>query len=234
MQLSTLQKTGLLAVAVIASLLFSPKWFSALGVWLYYPALLLLLRHGNWKWWVGSYLALLPPLVASQLGVIPLPFTEMVVFFSVGNAIGLLPFLLDRLASRKLPSWAALFVFPIAATALDVFFSNGPQGTWGNNAYTQVHFRPLLQVAAVTGIFGINFLYYWFATVVVNACEGRQWRRPQWAFTITFALVLLGGSVRLLQEPSGKEVAMAAIHVDNHAVYEAAYLATTGERISIG
>jgi len=233
MNLTTSQRFGLLTIAVLSSLLLSPKWFHAVGVWIYYPVLLLLLRHSSWRWWLGAYAALLPALIVSQLGVIPLPFPQMAIFFAVGSSIGFLPYLIDRVASRKLPTWAAVLAFPVAATVLDLLTSNGPQGTWGNNAYTQFHFRPLMQLAAVTGIFGINFLYYWFASVTVNAWESRRWQRPQLAFALVAGAVIFAGTLRLSTQTDSARVSLAAIHLDNKAVYEAAYTCTTGEEIEI-
>ncbi|MFK8164549.1 MAG: hypothetical protein AB8H12_19040 [Lewinella sp.] len=91
MKLTTSQRIGLLVFATLTSLLFSPKWFHAIGVWIHYPVLLLLLRHSSWRWWLGAYLTLLPALIVSQLGVIPLPIPQMLVFFAVGSTIALVP-----------------------------------------------------------------------------------------------------------------------------------------------
>jgi len=98
MNLTTTQRLGLLAIAALSSLLFSPKWFHAVGVWIHYPVLLLLLRHSSWRWWLGAYAALLPALIVSQIGVIPLPFPQMAIFFAVGSSINFITYLIDRLA----------------------------------------------------------------------------------------------------------------------------------------
>jgi apolipoprotein N-acyltransferase len=74
-------------------------------------------------------------------------------------------------------------------------------GTWGNIAYTQTESLALMQLASVTGIWGISFLVYWFnALVVWAASQPKQWsalRAPALVFTTTMTGVLLFGTLRI-------------------------------------
>ena len=216
----------LLGLAIVSCLFFSPKWFSPLAVWVHFPALLLLLRYGNRWWWLASYAGLTAASVVAQAGVFPMPLTALVPFMLVANLIALLPFLVDRYTHARLPVWAGTLVFPVAATLLDAFAANGPQGTWGNQAYTQFPFTPLIQFTAVTGIFGVSFLYYWFAASVAAAVRPRQAIRRLLPWATVFCLVLGYGSYRMLSPtPGGEEVRLAAVQLNNHELYETMYSA---------
>jgi apolipoprotein N-acyltransferase len=67
-----------------------------------------------------------------------------------------LPFFLDRLAIRRTDVTASL-LFPAAFVAME-FFRSRLFSTWGSIAYTQYGALPLMQLAAVVGIWGITFL----------------------------------------------------------------------------
>jgi len=232
---STTSRLFLLFMVFVTGLLLSPKWFSVAAIWLHLPAALLLFRTSGWKWWLAGYGTLVVATVIAQLQVFPLPLPALVTFMLVGNAVGLLPFLLDRVAQTRVPAWTRTLVFPVVATALDLFMANGPQGTWGNNAYTQFNFAPLMQLAAVTGIFGINFLYYWFAAIVADLFTTQQPSRAWRAFAGTFVVVIAGGSLRLLTTaaPAAAPTNLAAINLSNDEVYESMYAAAFGQTLEL-
>jgi apolipoprotein N-acyltransferase len=69
----------------------------------------------------------------------------------------LITLLYRRLALRGRPV-AAMLSVPLAWTS--IFFGNAmtsPHGTWGDVAYTQMDALPVIQVAALTGLWGIGF-----------------------------------------------------------------------------
>jgi apolipoprotein N-acyltransferase len=62
-------------------------------------------------------------------------------------------------AAPRLPPWAAAFVFPAAWTTYEFLLSLvSPHGTALALAYTQTDLLPLLQIASITGIWGITFI----------------------------------------------------------------------------
>ena len=77
----------------------------------------------------------------------------------------------------------------------------GPLGSWGSVAYTQYGNLPLMQLASVTGIFGIAFLIAWFASVVNWAWDQNfAWyaiRVGVLPYAGVFCLVMLAGTTRL-------------------------------------
>jgi apolipoprotein N-acyltransferase len=84
-----------------------------------------------------------------------------------GALVGFLPYLLDRLLARRLGGQIGTLVFPLAVTTVSYLFALvGPFGTFGNLAYTQYGNLPLLQLLSVTGIWGLDFLMSWLASLV--------------------------------------------------------------------
>lgn len=109
-----------------------------------------------------------------------------------GLALGIivfLPFLVDRLLASKLPGLIATLVFPCSWAALEYLKSLGG-GSWGALAYTQYGNLPLMQLASVTGIWGISFLITWFASIVNFAWE-QQFSWPRFRTIATLYGVIL-------------------------------------------
>ena len=64
----------------------------------------------------------------------------------------------------------ALPVYWVAYEYLTAIAS--PHSTWGNLAYTQMNCLPVIQIAAVTGIWGISFIVFLFAGAVAALLSG--------------------------------------------------------------
>ncbi len=136
----------------------------------------------------------------------------------------ILPYLADRLITPRLHGFVSTLVFPVAFTAIEYVSSYGPSGSFYSIAYTQYGILPLMQLAAVTGIWGITFLITWFAAVANWAWEGGfAWPRVRGgalAFAAILAVVLLGGAARLalFPPPAANRVRVAAISASQAAV----------------
>ncbi|MDH5525585.1 MAG: hypothetical protein OEY01_16585 [Desulfobulbaceae bacterium] len=109
-----------------------------------------------------------------------------------GLAVGViffLPFMADRLLASKVPGLVATLVFPCSWTGLEFLKSLGG-GSWGALAYTQYGNLPLMQLAAITGIWGLSFLITWFASITNFAWE-RQFAWPKFRkIAILYAVVI--------------------------------------------
>lgn len=111
------------------------------------------------------------------------------------------PYAIDRGMMRRISGVSTTLVFPLAYTAVDYLGSFGPYGSWGAVGYSQFGDLALLQVAAVTGLWGITFLVGWFAAAGNLIWEG-GWKwgpglRSGSAFLTALALVLFCGGLRL-------------------------------------
>jgi len=151
--------------------------------------------------------------------LIPMPFPMSLGLLAVQILLGSLPFLADRLLAPRLSSFAATLIFPLAATAWEFLnLTNSPLGSFGAAAYANYDNLPLMQLASLTGIWGITFLMHWFATTV-NWSWGRAfepkliWRGVA-LYVAIFVLVLAYGNARLLfaTQPT-QSVRMAGITI---------------------
>ncbi|MGA2143003.1 MAG: nitrilase-related carbon-nitrogen hydrolase, partial [Brevinematales bacterium] len=85
----------------------------------------------------------------------PAAAAEAILFFSIAFALIIL---LNKVLSSRLEGSAPIFVFPVLYTAFE--FIAGlflPNGTFGSIAYTQSDFLPVIQIASITGMYGITF-----------------------------------------------------------------------------
>jgi apolipoprotein N-acyltransferase len=135
------------------------------------------------------------------------PVSIMIVF---GNGLLFsLPFLVDRLISPRLPGFSGTFIFPLAATTLEILYIyTNPIGTWGASGFTQYGNLALMQLASVTGMIGITFLMGWFAAVANWGWENREQRSDVVKGSIVYGAVLAAvfvfGFLRLNLAPTSE------------------------------
>lgn len=129
-----------------------------------------------------------------------------------------LTFLADRLMADSFRGIVSTLVFPLAYTTFDFIFSRfNPMGSTGVLAYSQYYFLPLIQLVAVTGLWGLTFLVAWFGSMVNWVWEKKfQWdqvRNGVLIFSTILFLVLFYGGARLsFAHPSSETVRIAGIH----------------------
>jgi len=193
------------------------RWMTPLAAWLA-PVFLLHFTHTVapvtgmlWVW-----LALAIAMGISLRGIVPIPGLAYLVLPVAWGLLGSLPFLIDKLVAPLFSDFWPTLVFPFALTAVEFLNSRlNPYGTWGATGYTQHGVLPLMQLAAVTGIWGIGFIIGWFAAVVNWAWDQRfDWVAIQdgvlISAAITSAIVLLG-SLRITFAPARHTVRIAGI-----------------------
>src|ERR1022692_4750411 len=153
----------LLAVALSAC-----AYYVSIGLGEFWPAawiapipVLLVAFRSSWRtaalaafaaYFLGSlnlfaFLAKIAPvlLLVAELAVIALIFAAAV--------------LVARFAVRRLPGWASAFAFPAAWTSYKFLSSLvSPHSTSLSLAYAQTDVLPLIQIASVTGLWGVTFV----------------------------------------------------------------------------
>jgi len=149
-------------------------------------------------------------------GVVPAPDPLYFAILVPIVASTLTPFAIDRLVAARWEHWLSTLLFPLACVAVD--FANarlGPYASNGSIGYSQFDNLPLIQVASVTGIFGVTFLVTWFAsTLTWVITRGPQWSvigTPVVVYGVTLALVLLAGDARLASASSDRRSVRAAV-----------------------
>ncbi|HKV99314.1 MAG TPA: nitrilase-related carbon-nitrogen hydrolase [Vicinamibacterales bacterium] len=203
------QFTSLLYLAAGAGLLgLVPRIAAPPATWL---ALTLLLHASRampaWPGQAYVWIVLYVSAAIAYRGVLPAPdpiYFAICAFITTSVA---LPFVADRLLASRFGAFGSTLIFALAFVAVEFLRSRfAPPATWGSIAYTQFGVAPLMQIAAVVGIWGITFLVAWFAgTAELAWSRAFDWsviRTPVLAFASVLALVVLGGSVRLALAPT--------------------------------
>jgi apolipoprotein N-acyltransferase len=208
------------------TLFVGARWSFPLAAWLA-PVFALRFYRSSEKGWCAFlwlWLAIAVPTTIAWNGATAMgflhPMAEPLFFIFFAGLISLVPFIVDRLYCRRWAKeghsafWLTL-VYPVSVTAIDFFSASGsPFGSFGAAAYSQTGFTALMQLTALTGIWGIPFIIGWFASVVNYIWEsGFQWtkiRRGVLIFAGVLVLVLGFGFGRmLLAEPAQQKVQIA-------------------------
>lgn len=222
-----------------------PRWLPWLLVG---GGLALFAVHGPWDLAPAAWISVVLLVRAARcgparvaLGAVWLVEIAAAVFFLTTTAIGLaplqllsavalgtvftVPFVVDRLVIHRLRGArggpvGALLAFPAARVACEfAVFRWSPVGAvYGSLGLTQHAALPLMQLSALTGVYGVSFLIAWFATVANHLWErGLAWARVRAAVAVygaTLLVVLLTGSARLAvsaHEGPGPTVRVAGI-----------------------
>ena len=148
---------------------------------------------------------------------VPLPIT--LVALLVPSLVFALGVLFARGFLRRDALFAAALAFPVFWVSFQYLSAvSSPHGTFGNLAYSQMNYLPLIQVAALTGIWGISFVVLLFAGTIAALLSGLGTRRERTILCATVGLflcaVFLFGIVRLRSEPVGAAVTISLIGKD--------------------
>ena len=135
-------------------------------------------------------------------GPLVMPMGVAIGVLIVPSCIFGLGVLLSRAFMRRGALWRAALALPavwVTYEYLTTVFS--PHGTFGSIAYSQMDFLPLLQVASVTGLWGITFCVFFFASAVAALLVGQagiaQKRKFAAAAGMFFVVVMMFGLGRL-------------------------------------
>ncbi len=192
-------------------------WFAPLPVLLYamrsswrgtaVVAILSWAAGGMNLWWVFVHELELPVFVAASVVLIPAVVFALCV-------------LLFRALVVREAYWWALVSFPAAWVSAEYLNNRtSVHGTFGNLAYSQLECLPLLQVASVTGPWGISFFLLLFSSTLAMGVY--LWRtEPKLAVHVVFGglgavvLALILGGVRLAVPEHGPMVKVGLIASD--------------------
>jgi apolipoprotein N-acyltransferase len=161
--------------------------------------------------WLAFYLAI----VIGNRGIMPIPGAA---YFIVSAAIATtlwIPVLVDRLVTARLAGIVATLAFPLAWVAVEFLRSRLTSfSTWDSIAYTQSSHLPLMQLTAVTGIWGVTFLICWGASTTAYAWT-RDWnwadvRIPVLVCLCVTTLIFAAGTVRLALAPTDRPTVRVA------------------------
>ena len=207
-----------LGIAAILLLFAGGRWNFPLATWLVPIFAIRFFRDSEkaGRSFLLLWLATAIPTIISWNGATFMYFMYPAVeaaFFLLMTPLALIPYVVDRLYHRRFGSsfWVTL-VYPVAATALDFFSSNGsPFGTFGAIAYSQRDVLPIMQIASVTGLWGITFVVSWCASLVNYVWDsGFKIDRLALTSTCTLALIFGLGFGRTTLSPQPEKTAQVA------------------------
>ncbi len=175
------------------------SWRAAVG----FPLAVLAAAAANYFAWRGVASVIMPP---------DLYF----VFAGVTAVVHLIPYFAYRALSPRRAGFAATLIFPAAVVTLEYLLSLvSPLGTWNALAYSQTRNLPLIQIASVTGIYGVSFVVAWFGAVLSWAWEQKfEWKkigRGAITYAAIVAAVLLYGGARLALSRAVETVRVAGV-----------------------
>lgn len=204
------------------------KWNVPLAAWVF-PVFLLEFFRRQRTWWACALA--LPALALASFAKFTGTWGEIIgvgveAVISVVIAAPVLAALcVDRFFHRRAPGALSMLAFPSAYTVLDFLFGLIPGlQTGGSISVSQFVLPPVLQVASVTGIWGISFL----VTIIPSAfCAwwdrgfptGKKAAAPALAVAIACALVVVGGARVAVRGPDSPTVKAAGITVDHRLNY---------------
>jgi apolipoprotein N-acyltransferase len=151
--------------------------------------------------------------------VVRAPAAIVAQLYGVETLVFTLGVLLYRALLRRGAYGYAVVAFPTFRVAFEYLLAiGGPHGTFGSLAYTQVEFLPVLQLASVTGPWGITFLVLLVPAALAAAWQlrGARGRALQiaGAAAAAIAAVLAFGVARLVGDASGPLIRVGLVASD--------------------
>lgn len=218
---------GTAATLATALLLFFGTGLHPLWPLTWFAPLPVLLFAAEASWW-GAALAASSAMVLGMLNLwsyfhyaLQVPLFIVVRIYLIEGLVLALAVLLWRALLRRGAHCSALLAFPAFLTSFEWLLNlTSPHGTGGSLAYSQLGFLPFLQLASLTGPWGMSFLLLLFPTALATSWQLRRDipRRAQAIVGVTAGVlvaVLVFGTVRLmLPPPAGSMVKVGLVASD--------------------
>src|ERR1700678_3590771 len=217
---------GILAVIASATMFYlgnglEPWWPL---MWFFpLPLLLFALRR---RWWVAALTTMAAMMLGNLnlwgylVGRLGLPVSAWVEIFLVASIAFAAGVLLFRALVLRGAVWSGLLALPALWVTCEYLRNlTTPHGTAGSFAYSQLKFLPFLQLASITGPWGMSFLLLCFPAALAIGLHLRK-TAPRQALQVVattlavLAGVLVFGAIRLATTPRGQQVKVGLIASD--------------------
>lgn len=230
---------GILLLAAGSSILASAKWSIGVFAWLAPFFLLYYFRLGNVR---RKFLWYLPVMVMvhliSEWDVAPFPLPILLILAILSTLYQMLAYLTDKWVTSRCNHFLTTLLLPCAAVTQE-FIASLANGTWWSLANSQVHAGWLIQLASVTGLWGISFIVYWTASVAVWTIgrfrNGISYSRGGWIYGIVIFVVLLFGAIRynISSHQMGEQVRVAGLSVPLIGFMQTVYKDFCGKEVTV-
>jgi apolipoprotein N-acyltransferase len=217
---------GTIAAAGTALLVWFGTGLHPLWPLMWFAPLPVLLFANRASWWGAALAAALGWLVGNlnlwhfYSGLLHIPQPVMMRIFSSLALMFTLAVLLYRTLLRRGACWSALLAFPAFWVSFEYLLNlTSPHGTFGSLAYSQLELLPMLQLASLTGPWGISFLLLLFPAAIaaglhLRATSPQQARSIAGASVAVIVAALAFGAVRLALPAPGRPVKVGLIASD--------------------
>ncbi|MBT8181702.1 MAG: hypothetical protein KJO53_08950 [Eudoraea sp.] len=218
----------------------SAKWTLFIGPWLGLAFFLYFMRMVKiWKAIVFGFLGFYVSGLVGIYEVFPAPLPILLILLLIISAMGLLPYIIDRLSNARERGFLGTLIFPAAFVVMEYLNTLDRGEVWSSIANTQYQVPAIQQIASVFGIWGISFLIAWFASLV-NWMAAQQWKWARIrtggiiAGTVYFVVLAFGIlRVSLVDYDESETVKIAGVTLDNTNVTETIYHDEFGKTITI-
>ncbi len=198
---------ALLVIACTSTLVYFGNGLNPLWPLLWFAALPVLVFAARNSWWAAALTAFTSWLIGClnmhhYFTLLQIPWLGVCSFIALVFTAAVLLF---RALLLRGAAWSALVAFPSAWVSFEYILNRTTSGgTAGSLSYSQLHFLPFLQLASLTGPWGMSFLLLLFSSTLaigLHLCR----TAPRQAFRVVvaglgvIALVLIFGAVRLAQ-----------------------------------
>ncbi len=241
----TIQQSGaVIGLAVLATSLLTlsnGKYSYPMAAWIAFPLLVRLLRDLPWPrvtlvgyvvCWVACYI--------QWSGIFPLSGPLFIAMSALLCLLTFVPFLADQFFAPRIGGLRGTLVLPAAMVMAEFLFARfGGFGAWGSVAYSQATVLPVVQVAALVGMYGVTFLIAWSASLANLVVENWRVHRASSLAALSlagvvFAVVLVFGGSRLAAPQSSSSmirVATVSPRTDDDANYRIRNATATQESL---
>jgi apolipoprotein N-acyltransferase len=217
---------GTLAVAGTAVLVWFGTGLHPLWPLMWFAPLPVLLFANRASWWGAALTAALAWLLGNlnlwhlYSGVLEIPHPIVVRILISLALMFSLAVSLYRSLLRRGADWSALLAFPAFWVSFEYLLNlTSPHGTFGSLAYSQLNFLPFLQLASLTGPWGMSFLLLLFPAAIAigvhrRAMAPKESLRIMGTSGAVIVAALVFGAVRLAMPAPGQPVKVGLIASD--------------------
>lgn len=221
MKKHTLVRKALLLLLTIFFLFFSNgRWCFALAAWLY-P--LFLLRYTRKE-------KPLKVFVVTSI-IISICYQFMFLKFTLSNPSSILYYLpafmgpvygllftFDSIMYHKIKGFLSTLIFPLCYVIIEWLITlANPLGNTGMLAYSQYQILPVMQLASITGTYGITFIIVWFGSIANWFYDNKDHflniKKHVIIYTLIMLTIITYGSIRLIIPNHQGTVRISGIHV---------------------
>jgi apolipoprotein N-acyltransferase len=214
-----------LVAGLLCFLLSGPAFQVGILGWIAPAGILFFTRISHpFKGYLWAVLGVVVYAIMQGIMTSPLPMAAIIPSAVISAVLKLLPYLADRLMVRRLKPGLALLVFPVVSVSYEYLIAQ-VFGSQGVLATSQAAFLEFIQLASVTGVLGVSFMMYWFASLTVEYLQVRGIHRVQrMTFATLFLAILVFGSMKIrMINPTQETVKVSGIALEQYPFWETMY-----------